>query len=103
MCFSNHLLNRDTDPIILEWGTIDGNKMPQNFLDEVREKSSELIYEHDWKENDFVMLDNKRFIHGRRGFKKSDKRDIMIVETSSANFAYGSTTRRRINQKTNAI
>jgi alpha-ketoglutarate-dependent taurine dioxygenase len=98
MCFSNHILYRDTDPNILEWGTIDGNKIPQNILDEVKEKSKELTYDLDWKKNDFVMLDNKRFIHGRRTFKKSDKRDIMIVETSSANFAYGSTTRRKINQ-----
>ena len=98
MCFSNHILYRDTDPNILEWGTIDGNKISQNILDEVKEKSKELTYDLDWKKNDFVMLDNKRFIHGRRTFKKSDKRDIMIVETSSANFAYGSTTRRKINQ-----
>ena len=97
MCFSNHILYRDTDPNILEWGTIDGSKIPQNILDEVKEKSKELTYDLDWKKNDFVMLDNKRFIHGRRAFKKSDKRDIMIVESSSANFAYGSTTRRKIN------
>ena len=97
MCFSNHVLYRDTDPNILEWGTIDGNKIPQNVLDEVKEKSKELTYDLDWKKNDFVMLDNKRFIHGRRAFKKSDKRDIMTVESSSANFGYGSTTRTKIN------
>ena len=98
MCFSNHILYRDTDPNILEWGTIDGNKISQNILDEVKEKSKELTYDLDWKKNDFVMLDNKRFIHGRRAFKKSDKRDIMIVETSSAIFGYGTTTRKKINR-----
>ncbi len=98
MCFSNHILYRDTDPNILEWGTIDGNKISQNILDEVKEKSKELTYDLDWKKNDFVMLDNKRFIHGRRAFKKSDKRDIMIVESSSANFGYGTTTRKKINR-----
>ena len=97
MCFSNHVLYRNTDPNILEWGTIDGNKIPQNFLDEVKEKSKDLTYDLDWKKNDFVMLDNKRFTHGRRAFKKSDKRDIMIIESSSANFGYGSTTRAKIN------
>jgi len=97
MCFSNHVLYRDTDPNILEWGTVDGNKIPQNFLDEVKEKSKDLTYDLDWKKNDFVMLDNKRFTHGRRAFKKSDKRDIMIIESSSANFGYGSTTRAKIN------
>ena len=49
MCFSNHVLYRDTDPNILEWGTIDGNKIPQNFLDEVKEKSKDLTYDLDWK------------------------------------------------------
>ena len=98
MCFSNHILYRDTDPHILEWGTIDGRKIPQNILDEVKEKSKKLTYDLDWKKNDFVMLDNKRFIHGRRAFKRGDKRDIMIVESSSANFSYGSTTRMKINQ-----
>jgi alpha-ketoglutarate-dependent taurine dioxygenase len=93
MCFANHVLNRGTDPTILEWGPIDGNKIPQNILDEVNEKSKELTYDLDWKKNDFVMLDNKRFIHGRRAFKKSDKRDVVIVESSLANFGYGSTTR----------
>jgi len=98
MCFSNHILYRDTDPHILEWGTIDGRKIPQNILDDVKEKSKKLTYDLDWKKNDFVMLDNKRFIHGRRAFKRGDKRDIMIVESSSANFSYGSTTRMKINQ-----
>ena len=97
MCFSNHVLYRNTDPNILEWGTIDGNKIPQNVLDEVKEKSKELTYDLDWKKNDFVMLDNMRFTHGRRAFKKSDKRDIMTVESSSANFGYGSTTRTKLN------
>ena len=97
MCFSNHVLYRVTDPNILEWGTIDGNKIPQNILDEVKEKSKEVTYDLDWKKNDFVMLDNKRFTHGRRAFKKSDKRDIMTVESSSTNFGYGSTTRTKLN------
>ena len=97
MCFSNHVLYRDTDPNILEWGTIDGNKIPQNVLDEVKEKSKELTYDLDWKKKDLIMLDNMRFTHGRRAFKKSDKRDIMTVESSSANFGYGSTTRTKLN------
>ena len=97
MCFSNHVLYRDTDPNILEWGTVDGNKIPQNVLDEVKEKSKELTYDLDWKKKDLIMLDNMRFTHGRRAFKKSDKRDIMTVESSSANFGYGSTTRTKLN------
>ena len=66
-------------------------------LDEVKEKSKELTYDLDWKKKDLIMLDNMRFTHGRRAFKKSDKRDIMTVESSSANFGYGSTTRTKLN------
>lgn len=96
MCFSNHTLYRDTDPNIVEWGTIDNNKIPQNILDEVKEKSKELTYDIKWEKNDLVMLDNRRFMHGRRAFKKIEKRDILAVESSSANFGYGSTTRKKI-------
>jgi len=93
MCFSNHVLYRETDPNILEWATIHGKKIPRNILDEVKEKSKELTYDMHWKKNDLIMLDNRRFTHGRRGFKKSDKRDLVVVESSLANFGYGSTTR----------
>ena len=95
MCFSNHLLSsmyEETDPTIEEW-----SKIPQNILNEANKKANEITYDLNWKKNDFVMLDNKRFMHGRRAFKKSDKRDIVVVESSTANFGYGSTTRKKIN------
>ena len=43
------------------------------------------------------MIDNKRFMHGRRAFDKGTKRDIVIVQTERASFGYGSTTRKKIN------
>ena len=98
ICFSNHTLYMDTDPTIIEWGTIDGNKIPKEILDEANKKSSEITYDLNWKKNDLVMIDNKRFMHGRRSFKKSDKRDIVVIQSSLANFGYGSTTRKRINR-----
>jgi len=102
MCFSNHTLYKDTDPTIIEWGTIDDNKIPQNILDETNKKSKEITYDLKWKKNDLVMIDNKRFMHGRRSFKKSDKRDLLVVQSSLANFGYGSTTRKKIkNNKLN--
>ena len=44
------------------------------------------------------MIDNRRFMHGRRAFQKGDKRDLLVVQSSSANFGYGSTTRKKINR-----
>ncbi len=40
------------------------------------------------------MLDNRRFMHGRRKFNFKEKRDILNIQTARANFAYGSTTRK---------
>ena len=41
------------------------------------------------------MIDNKRFMHGRKAFEKGDKRDLVVIQTSLANFGYGSTTRKK--------
>ena len=49
------------------------------------------------KEKDLMMIDNKRFMHGRRAFEKSEPRDLVIIQSAKASFGYGSTTRNRIN------
>ena len=98
MCFSNHTLYRNTDPTIVNWSTIFNNKIPKNILDETNTKSQEITYDLNWKKNDLAMIDNKRFMHGRRRYNKGDKRDILVVQSSLTNFGYGSTTRKKINQ-----
>ena len=45
------------------------------------------------KKNDLIMLDNKRFMHGRRAYSKDEKREIVNIQTLKANFSYGFTTR----------
>ena len=74
----------------------DGQKVPNNFLEEIREKSESICYDHSWKKKDLFMIDNKRFMHGRRSFAKNMERDIIISQTRLANFGYGSTTRAYI-------
>ena len=56
-----------------------------------------LLNQWETEKNDLLMIDNKRFMHGRRAFDKSIKRDIVIVQTQRASFGYGSTTRKQIN------
>ena len=56
-------------------------------------------YEHNWKKGDLIMLDNKRFLHGRRKYKKNDPRDIVIIQSARASFGYGSTSRTTISKR----
>ena len=84
------------DPQIKKWTTVKGDSIQSNIMDEIKSKSSELTYEHKWKQGDLVMIDNKRFMHGRRQYNKNDKRQIAIAQTLRANFGYGSTTRKKI-------
>ena len=78
-----------------------GKKVPARYINEMKLKSSELTYDHIWEKNDLFMIDNKRFMHGRRSFDKGIKRDIVIVQTQRASFGYGSTLRNSIKQKNN--
>ena len=96
ICFSNHTLYKNTDPTITKWGTIHNKNIPQEIIKEVEEKSQVITYDLQWKKGDLVMIDNKRFMHGRRSFKSRDKRDIVNIQTATANFGYGSTTRNKI-------
>lgn len=93
LCFSNHVLYRNTDPTIKKWGIMGLKKIPKDILEDVKNVSNKITFELYWKKNDLVMLDNKRFMHGRRKFNFKEKRDILNIQTSKANFAYGLTTR----------
>jgi len=98
--FSNHLLAElGKDPQLKNKKMLmaSGDEVPDKYLNEIKSKSDELTYDHHWEKNDLLMIDNKRFMHGRRAFDKSIKRDIIIVQTERASFGYGSTTRKQIN------
>jgi len=97
LAFSNHLMViPGQDPQIKKWTTVKEDPIPSDIMDEIKSKSSELTYDHKWKKGDLVMIDNKRFMHGRRQYNKNDKRQIAIAQTLRANFGYGSTTRKKI-------
>ncbi len=95
LCFSNHTLCKNTDPTIVNWGTIDNKKIPNNIIKEVEEKSKIITYDLKWKKGDLAMIDNRRFMHGRRSFTDAVSRDIVNIQTATANFGYGSTTRKK--------
>ena len=43
--------------------------IPDEIIKEVEEKSKLITYDLKWKKGDLLMIDNKRFMHGRRSFK----------------------------------
>ena len=79
----------------MNWGTIDNKKIPNNIIKEVEEKSKIITYDLKWKKGDLAMIDNRRFMHGRRSFTDAVSRDIVNKQTATANFGYGSTTRKK--------
>ena len=98
LCFANDILpGLDTEPQLIKRSMADGKEIPKNILSEIETKANKLTYEHKWEKGDLLMIDNKRFMHGRRAFKKGDPRDIVILQTAKASFGYGSTTRSKIN------
>ena len=50
----------------------------------------------DWKEKDLIMIDNKRFLHGREAITNNDPRDIVNAQTAKASFGLGNTNRKKI-------
>jgi hypothetical protein len=92
-CFANHLLSVSDEGQIVSCTLPNGNEIPKKITSEIRNVTSKLTYDHKWSSNDLLMIDNKRFLHGRRAISRDDKRDIINVQTLQANFGYGSTTR----------
>ena len=97
LCFANHLLIKlNSENQLMRRTMINGKKIPNNLMKEIKIKSNDLIYDHNWKKGDLLMIDNKRFMHGRRAYKKKDIRDIVNLQTARASFAYGSSNRKKI-------
>ena len=85
LSFSNHLLiDLATEPQILARTLMNDKEIPLEITEEVNKKSSDLTFKSNWQKGDFVMLDNKRFLHGRESFKLGSNRDIVLIQTLEA-------------------
>ena len=92
--FANHLLiELDSEPQLLSRTLSNKRDIPDSIYTEIKDKSISSTYDHIWEKNDFLMLDNKRFLHGRKSLTEGDLRDIVIIQSQTANFGYGATTR----------
>ena len=77
--------NENTDPTILKWRFVGVKNFPKEIKKEVKNKSDSITYYHKWKKNDFIMLDNRRFMHGRNKILKSDNKKIYNIQTLLSN------------------
>ncbi|WP_460202747.1 TauD/TfdA family dioxygenase [Scytonema sp. NUACC21] len=56
----------------------DGSKLPDEVADELQKLYDKFAEEIPWQAGDLVMMDNSRFMHGRREFK-DNRRQIFTV------------------------
>jgi alpha-ketoglutarate-dependent taurine dioxygenase len=62
----------------------DGSAIPPTVMQEIRRLHQQLTEEIPWRAGDLAMIDNSRFLHGRRAF--SDKQRRIFTMMSLANF-----------------
>jgi len=63
----------------------DGARLPREMVQDIAKIQSELIVELEWESGDFVLLDNTRTMHGRRGFKDTN-RNVLLRMIEDAPF-----------------
>ncbi len=54
-----------------------GERLPAEMIKDIQTIQGELIIELDWASGDFVLLDNSRTMHGRRGFTDT-RRNVLL-------------------------
>ena len=54
----------------------DGQPVPAEWMSEVRSAAEPIIYAVPWQKNDVAIIDNSRFMHGRRAIADPGKRSI---------------------------
>ncbi|MFL5783936.1 MAG: TauD/TfdA dioxygenase family protein [Bacteriovoracaceae bacterium] len=52
----------------------------ENFYERMTEKMSEMTFTHQWKKGDLLLVDNFRFLHGRRPLGKNLKRSFKRIQ-----------------------
>ena len=55
---------------------MDGKLIPDELVDQIRSVARSQTYSHSWQQNDVVLLDNSRFMHGRKAIANPEGRRI---------------------------
>jgi alpha-ketoglutarate-dependent taurine dioxygenase len=87
LAFANHVLCEDDQ--IEQMTMADGRAVPSEITAEIEAVEASLTFDVEWQARDLAMIDNRRFLHGRRASAEDDKRDVLQIQTLTASFAYG--------------
>lgn len=63
----------------------DGSRLPKEMIQDIVKIQAELMVDLDWQSGDFVLLDNTRTMHGRRGFKDTN-REVLLRMIEDVSF-----------------
>ena len=97
LAFVNHLIvSMESEPQLISRTLINGKNIPKDIMENVINKTNEFKFKIDWKQKDLIMIDNKRFLHGREAIINNDPRDIINAQTARASFGLGNTNRQKI-------
>lgn len=80
LAFTNSLRGPYVHTVTFE----DGSPIPQAVLDEIDAVHAQLMQDIPWQAGDMVMIDNTRYVHGRRAFR--DRSRQVYTYMSLANF-----------------
>ena len=87
LSFVNHLqiiLNRD--PQVKKIYLEKNNEIFKQKIKEVKKISDENTIDISWNDKDLCMINNHRFMHGRRHINHKEKRDIINIQTLVSKF-----------------
>lgn len=71
LLFARDYLRRRNIPLLEGVG-----EFPDEWLNEVRQATRRHTYAHRWQTGDVLVIDNSRFMHGRRAIADADERQI---------------------------
>lgn len=70
LLFARDYLRQDRIPLL------DGKVFPDDWVDTIRSTARRLTYSHRWQQGDVLVLDNSRFMHGRKAIVDPRARQI---------------------------
>jgi alpha-ketoglutarate-dependent taurine dioxygenase len=70
--FANYLLFKPDTPVVCE------RELPANWLEEVSSLADDLTVDIRWSAGDVAIVDNTRWLHGRRAFPADSDRLILV-------------------------